>query len=574
MRTPAAFISALSALAALDASRRSSTVRSGTHSALNAMRYSVMSPPLPGPAPATTLHPRHEQRQPDSTPRPVLRERPPLWGRRADHAVLSVRCRRQRRPKPAKCRSEGWSHRPSRCGLGGRSPPRGWEPDMKDPRTTHAPPERTVVPLDALGRDAIERGGGKGANLGELIAAGLPVPPGFCVTTAAYRQAVVATGLARAIDGALHDVRPDDPASAERAAARIAVLFQDLQLPEDLGEEILGAYRTLGMPPVAVRSSATAEDLPGASFAGQHATSLNVRGADELLDAVRDCWASLWSARALAYRERRGFRHDRIAIAVVVQRLIVAEVSGVLFTANPVNGARDEIIVNAAPGLGEAVVGGSTTPDSFVLDRATLTVRERRAGRQEVETVLAERGTQDLPLDPGRSPGPTLTDAQLAALARIGLDVEGRFASPQDLEWAYAEGRFWVLQARPITNLPPEPLHGVRWEPPFPGSAWWRRQVVENLPEPLSPLFDELYVREGLERSIDAVMELFEGVKFSLDDVVDRPLFTTINGFAYSRANYKLSWRVAPQLLRVTFEEFRIMFGGRILAYWHDQALP
>src|SRR4029078_4120939 len=157
-----------------------------------------------------------------------------------------------------------------------------------------------------------------------------------------------------------------------------------------------------------------------------------------------------------------GFRHDRSAIAVVVQRLIVAEVSGVLFTANPVNGARDEIIVNAALGLGEAVVGGSTTPDSFVLDHATLRVRERRGGRQEVETVLAERGTQDLPLDPGRSPRPTLTDAQLAALARIGLDVEGRFASPQDLEWAYDEGRVWVLQARQITNLPPQHMHALR----------------------------------------------------------------------------------------------------------------
>lgn len=311
---------------------------------------------------------------------------------------------------------------------------------MKDLRTPHASPERTVIPLEALHRDAIERGGGKGANLGELIAAGLHVPPGFCVTTAAYRHAVVATGLAVAIDRALHDVRPEDPASAERAAARIAVLFRDLQLPEDLGEEILTAYRTLGMPPVAVRSSATTEDLPSASFAGQHATSLNVRGTDELLDAVRHCWASLWSARAIAYRERRGFRHDRIAIAVVVQRLIAAEVSGVLFTANPVNGARDEIIVNAAPGLGEAVVGGSTTPDSFVLDHATLTVRERRAGRQEVETVLAEHGTQERPLEPGRSPGPTLNDAQLAALARIGLDVEDRFKTPQDIEWAYARG--------------------------------------------------------------------------------------------------------------------------------------
>ena len=445
---------------------------------------------------------------------------------------------------------------------------------MTDLRTPGAPTERTVIPLEALGRDAIELGGGKGANLGELIAAGLPVPSGFCVTTAGYRRTVVATGLAVAIDEALQGVRPDDPASAERAAARIAVLFQDLQLPEDLGEEILGAYRMLGMPPVAVRSSATAEDLPGASFAGQHATALNVRGAAELLDAVRDCWASLWSARAIAYRERRGFRHDRIAFAVVVQRLIAAEVSGVMFTANPVSGARDEIVVNAARGLGEAVVGGLTTPHSFALDHTTLTVRERHAGRQEVETVLAEHGTRERPLAPGSSTRPALNDAQLAELGRIGLDVEGRFKTPQDIEWAYAEGLFWVVQARPLTNLPPEPLSGVRWEPPFTGSAWWRRQVVENLPEPLSPLFDELYVRDGLERAVDALMELFANVEFSLDDVAERPIFTSINGFAYSRANYKLSWRSAPQLLRVTFEEFRIMFGGRMLEYWRNEALP
>ncbi|HEU4547838.1 MAG TPA: PEP/pyruvate-binding domain-containing protein [Microlunatus sp.] len=431
-----------------------------------------------------------------------------------------------------------------------------------------------MVPLEALDAGAVERGGGKGANLGELIAAGFPVPPGFCVTTAAYRHAVVSSGLGVAIEGALQDVRGDDPASADRAAARIAGLFEDLQVPEDLSEEILSAYRMLGMPPVAVRSSATAEDLPGASFAGQYATSLNVRGADELFVAVRHCWASLWSASAIAYREHRGFQQHRVAIAVVVQRLIAAEVSGVLFTANPVTGARDEIIVNAALGLGEAVVGGSTTPDSFALDHTTLSVRARRVGRQEVETVLAEHGTAERPLEPGRSRRPALNDAQLVALARVGLDVEGRFETPQDIEWAYAEGRFWVLQARPITNLPPEPLPGVRWEPPFPDSAWWRRQVVENLPEPLSPLFDELYVREGLERSIEAFMELFRNVRFSLDDFAERPIFTTINGFAYSRANYKLSWRSVPKLLRVTFEEFRIMFGGRMVAYWRDQALP
>jgi rifampicin phosphotransferase len=444
---------------------------------------------------------------------------------------------------------------------------------MNESRSPHAFAQREVMPLEALRRDAIELGGGKAANLGELIAAGLPVPPGFCVTTAAYRRAIEATGLARAIETELGGFRADDPASAELASARITVLFEGLALPDDLGQGILTAYRTLGEPPVAVRSSATTEDLAGASFAGQQATSLNVRGEAELLEAVRRCWASLWSARAIAYRERQGFGHDRIAMAVVVQRLIPAEVSGVLFTANPVSGTRDEIVVNAALGLGEAVVGGSTTPDSFTLDRASLTVRERQTGRQEVETVLVEHGTRERPLAPERAARPTLDDAQLGLLAEIGLEVEGHFGTPQDIEWAYAEGRFWVLQARPITSLPPEPLRDVGWEPPTPGSAWWRRQVVENLPEPLSPLFDELYVREGLERSIDALVDLFGDVEFSLSDVTDRPFFTTINGYAYSRANYKLNWRTIPQLLRVTVEEFRIMFGNRMLVYWRDQAL-
>ena len=160
-----------------------------------------------------------------------------------------------------------------------------------------------LVSLETLRRDAVGRGGGKGANLGELLAAGLDVPPGFCcVTTAAYRRVLVEAGLAEAIDEALRDVRADDPGWAEAASARITMLFEDLPLPDDLAEEILTAYRALGAPPVAVRSSATTEDWPGASFAGQQATLLNVRGEDKLLDAVRRCWASLWSARAIAYR--------------------------------------------------------------------------------------------------------------------------------------------------------------------------------------------------------------------------------------------------------------------------------
>ena len=278
------------------------------------------------------------------------------------------------------------------------------------------------------------------------------------MATVAYRRSVVEVGLAETIKEALRDVRTDDPASAEVASARITVLFEDLLLSDDLGEAILAAYRALGAPAVAVRSSASTEDLPGASFAGQQATSLNVRGEEELLAAVRRCWASLWSARAIAYRERQGFSHLRSAIAVVIQRLVPAEVSGILFTANPVSGARDEIVVNAAFGFGEVVVGGLTMPDSFTLDRKTLAVKERQTGRQEVETVLTERGTTERTLGKERAAPITLSDAQLAQLGELGGNVERHFGIPQDIEWAYAGGRFWVFQARPITNLPPAPL--------------------------------------------------------------------------------------------------------------------
>ena len=444
---------------------------------------------------------------------------------------------------------------------------------MNEPHAAYASPQGQVVSLETIRKDAIENAGGKAANLGELISAGFLVPPGFCVTTAAYRRTVAEAGLTETIDEALRDVRTDDPGSADVTSRRIATLFENLSLPDDLAEAILDAYRALGAPPVAVRSSATTEDLPGASFAGQQATSMNVRGGDELLEAVRRCWASLWSARAIAYRQSQGFDHDRAAIAVVIQQLVPAEVSGILFTANPVSGARNEIVIEAALGLGEAVVGGLTTPDSFTLDRETLAVREQRTGLQKVKTVLAKRGTVERELGPEHAAQPALDDAQLARLAQIGISMEHHFGDPQDIEWAYAAGRFWVLQARPITNLPPPPLKDVRWKPPFPNSAWWRRQVVENLPEPLSPLFDELYVREGLELSIDAVMALFRMTYFRLEDFTDRPFFATINGYAYSRANVRANWKTFPVLLGAWISGVRMLFREGP-AYWREQALP
>src|SRR5918997_557596 len=431
-----------------------------------------------------------------------------------------------------------------------------------------------VLPLNDR-RATLEAVGGKGASLAWLLLAGVPVPDGFHVTTAAYKQFVAANDLESGIRAALQKAETSKPDTLESASGEIEELFLQGSMPEEIYESISQACAGLpeDEPAVAVRSSATAEDLPGASFAGQQESFLNVRGEKELKDAVKRCWASLWSARAIGYRERQGFPHDQVSIAVVVQLLVPAEVSGILFTANPMTGARDEVLINAALGLGEAVVGGLTTPDSFTLDRATLRVRERQTGRQEVETTLSERGTTERPLGPERAAQPTLDDEQLAQLAEIGLSIEDHFGAPQDVEWAYADGHLWVLQARPITNLPPKTLEDVSWEPPFPGSAWWRRQVVENLPEPLSPLFDELYVREGLELSIDALMAFFGMSYFRLEDFAVRPFFTTVNGYAYSRANYRLRWGAIPKLLRLIVDEFRMLFR-EAPGYWREQALP
>src|SRR5271157_1125333 len=213
----------------------------------------------------------------------------------------------------------------------------------------------------------LELVGGKGASLARMAVAGLPVPPGFLITTHAYRRFVSANDLAEAILSAAAQARAGDPATLDRASTQIQSLIAQGTLPDDIAALIHNAYGELGAgdPPVAVRSSATAEDLPGMSFAGQLETYLNVRGGDDAIDAVRRCWASLWTGRAIGYRQRQGIRPEEVSMAVVVQQLVAAQVAGVVFTANPVTGARDELMINAAWGLGEAIVSGRVTPDTI-----------------------------------------------------------------------------------------------------------------------------------------------------------------------------------------------------------------
>ncbi|HEY6683038.1 MAG TPA: PEP/pyruvate-binding domain-containing protein [Propionibacteriaceae bacterium] len=306
----------------------------------------------------------------------------------------------------------------------------------------------TVLGLHELGRDDIARAGGKGANLGELIKAGFDVPDGFVLTTEAYAAALEAAQLS------LPPQDQDDPAAFREQVCRVPIL-------ETTRREIASAYANLGAGPVAVRSSATAEDLPGATFAGQQDSFLNVLGEQQLIDAIRQCWASLWTERAVAYRRRRRIEPSEVRIAVVVQTMVPAEAAGVMFTANPITGARDQTVVDASSGLGEAVVSGAVTPDHYVLDSDGRLV-EFSLGRRELAVVGKAGGGVEH--RPGGATVRLLPDDTLQTLTALGSGVSRHFGQPQDIEWALSDGRLSVVQTRPITALPPAPLDLSRFQ--------------------------------------------------------------------------------------------------------------
>jgi rifampicin phosphotransferase len=387
--------------------------------------------------------------------------------------------------------------------------------------------------LSEIGKDDIARAGGKGANLGELSQAGLPVPPGFVVTTGAYDAFVEADGLKEEIVSLALRPEVDDPTAFEATAEMIRALFAQGVIADEVAAEIRAAYDQLKDTDgraVAVRSSATAEDLPGASFAGQQETYLNVRGAGALLEAVRACWASLWTARAMAYRKNQGIDPAKVSLAVVVQSMVDAEAAGILFTADPGTGRRDQVVINAAWGLGEAVVGGLVTPDALVVDKVSGRVVSRETADKEVMTLYTEGGTEEKPVPKARRLRPVLDDRRAAELARYGLRIEELYRTPQDIEWALSGGELFILQARPITALPePRVEPPAEWTVPDPKGFYSRGSIVELLPDPLSPLFASLVpepVGQTIRRIGDEV--LGEGVFTEMDIG-----FTTINGYAY-----------------------------------------
>ena len=299
--------------------------------------------------------------------------------------------------------------------------------------------------------------GGKGANLGEMIAAGLPVPGGFIVLTDSYRRFVNAAGIDEKIKGLLEEIDERNLKSMETVSDKINDFFANADIPADIIEAIEQAYAEIGEPEVAVRSSATAEDLPGTSFAGQYSTFLNVKGKEELLRTVKECWASLWNYRALSYRVKQGIANDGLAHGVVVQEMINAEKSGILFTANPVNGRRDQMLLNSSWGLGEAIVGGEVTPDQWVLDKKEAKIVEETVNNKEVMTIRKDKGIEFVAVPLEKRTEITLNRQEVDSLLNFGNKVEEYFGSPQDIEWAYRKGEFYLVQTRPITSLYPLP---------------------------------------------------------------------------------------------------------------------
>lgn len=347
-----------------------------------------------------------------------------------------------------------------------------------------------TMPLSTVRATDLPVAGGKAVGLGELIAAGLDVPDGFVLTTQAYRRAIADAGL-----------RPDDQLGPGD--------FTELSIPGEVVDALRAGYAALGGGLVAARSSATAEDLPGAAFAGQQETVLGVLGDEALLDAVRTCWASLWGERAVAYRTAIGVGTADLALAVVVQRLVEADHAGVMFTANPVSGARDEVVIESSAGLGEAVVSGLVTPDHAVLDESGCVLRRRAGVADVVITAEAAGGT--------RTSTPTqvqpLSDEVLARIAAAGRRIAAHTGRPMDVEWAVAGERTVLLQARPMTALPPPPRRLNRAQR-MAGAV-----LIELFPHRPTPLELTGWLDQILWPLVDGVFRGMAGMRMEFADV-------------------------------------------------------
>jgi pyruvate, water dikinase len=318
--------------------------------------------------------------------------------------------------------------------------------------------ETWVIPLSEIGREDVDLAGGKGANLGELVKAGMNVPPGFVITAPAYVAALEAAGVRDDVRRLTAEVDASDSDALARGAEAVRSIVREVALPPELHQRVLSAYRALGGPgggavPVAVRSSATAEDSSDTSFAGMNATFTNVNDEVELVRAIHSCWASLYGDRVISYRATCGIL-DEPMLAVVVQRMVDSERSGVMFTADPSTADRDRIVIEAAYGLGEVVVGGAVEPDTYVLDSVGPRILSVRVGHKDFVIVRGADGHDERrELGEERALARVLDDDEVITLARTGMAIRDHYGEPQDIEWAVSGGEWFILQSRPITTM-------------------------------------------------------------------------------------------------------------------------
>jgi len=317
--------------------------------------------------------------------------------------------------------------------------------------------KKYVLSFQEIDKSYLPYVGGKGANLGEMTQAGFPIPQGFCITTWAYRAFLQQSTEINRLFDLLDNLKADDIEQTRKLGQSIREHLQSLPMPEDIRVSILEAIQAAGQEKAyAVRSSATAEDLPSASFAGQQDTYLNIRGPEQLLKAVKDCWVSLFTDRAITYRAKNNFAHRSVFLSVVVQEMVFPEAAGVMFTADPLTGRRKTVSIDASFGLGEALVSGLVTSDLYQV-RWQKIIKKQVAKKKIAIYPHPEGGTVTKDLSPEKQEQQVLEDGNILELAELGRKIESHYGSEQDIEWAYANGKFYILQSRPITSLYPIP---------------------------------------------------------------------------------------------------------------------
>ena len=432
-----------------------------------------------------------------------------------------------------------------------------------------------VLPLEQAHGDEAWQAGPKAANLSALLAAGFTVPRGFVITVDAMDHYLEEAGLAERVSGFLDALELAAPEDIDAKPQALRDLVHSGELPVDLSRPILQAFESLGGMPISVRSSSTMEDRPDGTFAGQHDSFLNIQTEDALLNVLKQCWASLWTDRAVHYLKRLGISLKQIKMGVLVQVLVPAETSGVAFSLNPLTGEATQVSVSASYGLGESTVSGAVTPDHALVLRDGPQLLEYTLGtKASVVRPAASDGTVLEEIPRGQRESAALSEAQTLEIASLAVSVEEHWKGvPQDIEWAYHAGQLYLLQARPMVHAA-LPERGLAWESPIPGATWRRNwRLGEWLPEPVTPLF-RTWLLPMLVNSREEFGTGELGWQMRTTFSMPQPWFCIVNGYFYTRQDRPFRPPAAPSATLGERTATRGMGNYENLNRWRNEYLP